>query len=198
MITIGITGIIGAGKTIVSQILDILGIPVYDADKEAKRLMLTDVKIKENLIQIFGLNVYKNGIPDKNILSNLVFNSSENRNKINNIVHPVVTSDFKTWVLQKEQENYKITAIESALLFQAKIDKIIDYSIEIICDDETAIARIIARDGSSYNQAKNKIQIQRQQRPENSIADFKIFNNNSRSLILQCVELMEIIKLKTK
>lgn len=198
MITLGITGIIGAGKTTVSQIFNVLGIPVYNADTEAKKLMKTNSEIKQNLIKTYGQSVYKNGIPDKTILSNLVFSSSENRTTINNIVHPVVINDFKTWVLQQNKENYKITAIESALLFQARIDKITDYSIEVICDSETAIERIIARDGTNYNQAKNKIEIQKQQIPENSKADFKISNNDNNSLILQCLELIEIIKSKTK
>jgi dephospho-CoA kinase len=193
MISIGITGIIGSGKSMVSKIFEILNCPVYYADIEAKKLMINNNEIKVNLINVFGADTYVNGIPNKELLSKLVFGNSQNREKVNSIVHPVVLEDFKNWLKHKTYTGNKMAAIESALLYQAKIDIITDYNIEVICSEQTAIKRIMLRDKISKSEATNKIRIQKNQIPRNVKPDFIIENNDSDSILLQCIEIMSKI-----
>jgi dephospho-CoA kinase len=178
MISIGITGIIGSGKSKVSKILEILDCPVYYADIEAKKLMIDNNEIKFNLIREFGADTYINGIPNKELISKLVFGNNQNREKVNSIIHPIVIDDFKNWIKLNSSTTKTMVAIESALLYYAKIDKITDYIIEVICSEHIAVQRIKFRDNISEAEAINKIRIQKNQIPKNANPDFIIENND--------------------
>ena len=112
MTSIGITGIIGSGKSMLSQVFRSMDIPVYDADSRAKSLMNSNLQIKESLVSCFGENTYTNGTINKDYLRKIVFGSEENRKTINSIVHPAVKQDFIDW---RNAQNSNITAIESAI-----------------------------------------------------------------------------------
>lgn len=190
MISIGITGIIGSGKSMVSKIFEIFDCPVYYADLEAKKLMISNDDIKLKLISEFGSNTYINGMPNKEVISKLVFGDSTNREKVNSIVHPVVIEDFKNWLKHQSIAGIKVAAIESALLYHSKIDSITDYNIEVTCSEQTLIQRIMLRDKISEADAINKIIIQKNQIPKNSKPDYIIKNNDSDSLLLQYLDIM--------
>jgi dephospho-CoA kinase len=196
MISIGITGIIGSGKSMVSKIFETLDFPVYYADNEAKKLMIENNEIKTNLINEFGANIYINGIPNKEHISRLVFGDSQNREKVNSIVHPVVIDNFKNWLKFNAIAGKKMVAIESALLYHAKIDKITDFNIEVICSEHIAVQRIKFRDNISEEEAINKIRIQKNQVNNNARPDFIIENNDSDSLILQCLDILTKINVQ--
>jgi dephospho-CoA kinase len=191
MISIGITGIIGSGKSMVSKIFEILDCPVYYADIEAKKLMTTNQSIKFSLISEFGSETYINGVPNKDFISKLVFDDNRNREKVNSIIHPVVIEDFKNWLIHKSSFGIKMVSIESALLYPAKIDSITDINIEVTCSEQTAVQRIILRDNISRADAIKKIIIQKNQMPKNYKPDYIIKNNDSDSLILQCLEILQ-------
>ena len=116
MTSIGITGIIGSGKSMLSQVFRSMDIPVYDADYRAKSLMNSNLQIKESLVSCFGENTYTNGTINKDYLRKIVFGSEENRKTINSIVHPAVKQDFIDW---RNAQNSNITAIESAIIFDS-------------------------------------------------------------------------------
>lgn len=193
MISIGITGIIGSGKSMVSKIFEILEYPVYYADNEAKKLMISNDDIKVNLVNEFGGETYINGIPNKEFISKLVFGNNKNREKVNAIVHPVVIEDFENWLKLKSIVGVKIAVIESALLYQAKINRITNYTIEVICSEQTAVQRITLRDKISEADAINKIRIQKNQIPKDAKSDFIIENNDPDSILLQCLDIISKI-----
>jgi dephospho-CoA kinase len=92
---IGITGGIGAGKSIVCRIFNCLGIPVYDADGHAKELMTTDVILISNIKKEFGeLSFSTDGSLNRDYLSRTVFNDREKLSKLNSLVHPRVGADY--------------------------------------------------------------------------------------------------------
>ena len=97
MKTVGITGGIGSGKSVVSTILKILKYPVYDSDSQAKQLMITSPVIKSELKTLIGDDVYVGDIINKPLLSSYIFSSEENREKVNSIVHPQVRIHFSEW-----------------------------------------------------------------------------------------------------
>ena len=95
---IAIIGGIGSGKSVVSQILRVMGFPVYDCDAEAKRLMDNSQKIKSRIVDAFGEESLLNGQLNRPYLATMVFGHPENLKKLNGIVHPEVHADFEQWV----------------------------------------------------------------------------------------------------
>ena len=87
---VGLTGGIGSGKTTVAKMFHELGVSIYIADIEAKKLMHSSEALKSELITAFGEETYIDGALNRSYLSNIVFNKPEALQKINAIVHPKV------------------------------------------------------------------------------------------------------------
>src|SRR5690554_5634244 len=95
---IGITGGIGSGKSMVAKIFALLGIPIYDADTEAKKLMTSDEVLMQSIVEAFGeASYYKDGSLNRSYLSRHVFNNSENASLLNSLVHPRVSNHYQNW-----------------------------------------------------------------------------------------------------
>lgn len=181
MISIGITGIIGSGKSMLSQVFRSMDIPVYDADSKAKILMNNNVQIKEALIENFGEDTYTNGAINKEYLRKIVFGNEENRRLVNSIVHPAVKRDFIEW---QQNTGTKITAIESAILFDAKLEDILDHIIFVDAPEDVMVGRICLRDKVSEDVAISKIRMQRKNSGREK-CDYIFFNDRDHSLIEQ-------------
>src|SRR4051812_48778221 len=96
---IGITGGIGSGKSLVSKIFHVLGVPIYDADSRAKNLMTTDGILVSQIEKEFGVLSYNSdGALNSAHISKLVFNNPDRLNVLNGLVHPRVAEDYKQWV----------------------------------------------------------------------------------------------------
>lgn len=171
MIVVGLTGGIGAGKTTVANFFKELGVPIYIADTEAKRLMHTSKKIKKLLIQEFGKNVYLDNKLNRTFLAAIVFNDTEKLAAINAIVHPTVANSFKRWV-NKQKAPYVIQ--ENAILYENNTAGKFDYIICVTAPIEERIKRVIKRDGTTRSKvlARIKNQISDQEKIKNS--DFVI------------------------
>ena len=104
MIRLGITGGIGSGKSVVSKVLRLMGIPVYDCDSKAKELMRNDPDLRKSLIGIAGKDVYNDdgGINVK-YLSSFLFSDKGNRALVDSVVHPCVKSDFLRWTDERDE-----------------------------------------------------------------------------------------------
>lgn len=181
MISIGITGIIGSGKSMLSQVFRSMDIPVYDADSKAKILMNNNVQIKEALIGNFGEDTYTNGAINKEYLRKIVFGNEENRRLVNSIVHPAVKRDFIEW---QQNIGTKITAIESAILFDAKLEDILDHIIFVDAPEDVMVGRICLRDKVSEEVAISKIRMQRKNSGREK-CDCIFINDRNHSLIEQ-------------
>lgn len=116
-IKIGITGGIGSGKSMVSRLLEVLGVPVYISDLETKRLMASDSLIREELSALLGAEVYAGGTLNKPLLASYLFGSPEHAKEINCIVHPRVKEDFRRWTQCRTA--FPIVGIESTILVEA-------------------------------------------------------------------------------
>jgi dephospho-CoA kinase len=191
MIKIGICGIIGSGKSIVSKILEVLGIAVYDSDRQAKLLMNKDKFIIASLKKRFGENIYISSQLNKSMLRELIFLDESNRKTVNSIVHPAVVSDFLLWTKNQSAE---IVAIESALLHEANMSTHVDWIINVIADKELLLQRITSRDNTSVSTVEAIIKSQESNYEHNKNADFTIYNNEYDSVILQTLAIIEKIK----
>ena len=115
----GLTGGIGSGKSFVAKRFELLGVPVYYADKEAKRLMYQDSQLKSSIKTLLGKKAYhNNGRPNRSYIAKKIFNDKDLLGGINKLVHPAVKLDFEIWA---EQQHSKYVLEESALIFEHKI-----------------------------------------------------------------------------
>lgn len=191
MIRLGITGGIGSGKSYVSQLLSSqFGIPVYDCDREAKRLIATDSGIREALQELVGRDAYtEDGALDKTILAQYLFASADHATLVNAIIHPVVRMDFRSWCQQQQSE---VVAMESAILYESGFDSEVDKVLLVDAPLETRIQRAMLRDGSSREQVVSRIALQ-----DGSLAREKaefLLQNDGRPINDELQTIINIIK----
>src|SRR5215831_1852923 len=123
---IGLTGGMGSGKSTVAKIFEVLAIPVYYADDEAKRLMNEDPQLKEQIQLHFGREAYVNGILDRKYIAGIVFNNRKQLELLNSLVHPATLRDGERWMLQQTTP-YAVK--EAALIFESGTQQMLDYVI---------------------------------------------------------------------
>ncbi|MDO4186242.1 MAG: dephospho-CoA kinase [Bacteroidales bacterium] len=191
MIRLGITGGIGSGKSVVSKLLRIMDVPVYDSDTESKRLTVQDATIRQQLIDWVGPSVYlADGSLNRPYFASCVFSSSENASKANAIIHPVVKRDFLEWVERQEQAGHQLCAIESAILYEAKFEDVVEAVVMVSASLDTRIQRTMQRDGASYEVVMERIKRQMDDAEKIQKADFVIYNEEDRPLIPQLSEII--------
>lgn len=176
MKTIGITGGIGSGKSYVSDILRReFGIPVYDCDKEAKRLTATDPDIRRRLIRLVGPEVFNGQELNKKLLADYLFANPENARKVNAIIHPAVQEDFKLWAGRQQKP---ITALESAILFESGFNGLVDKVILVDAPEDVRLKRAMLRDTATEAQIRTRMKMQSAEANKDK-ADFIIDNNTA-------------------
>ena len=184
---IGITGGIGSGKTFVSNIFSKLGIPVFNADSQAKNYMAHDSKLINKIQNIFGYQIYENGILQKESLAKLIFNNKNNLEKLNQLVHPLVKKKFNHWC--KEQTS-KIVIKETAILFESNSHLDIDKIICISSNLETRVNRVILRDNTSREKVLSRVRSQMSQDQKEKLSDFVILNDGIELLLPQIIKII--------
>lgn len=189
-IQVGITGGIGSGKSLICRVFDSLGIPLYDADSRAKRLMTTDRILVEQIKKEFGNLSYRpDGDLNKEHLRK-AFSVPEELKKLNALVHPRVAADYKGWVDQQVGSKYVIK--EAALLIESGSVNDLDYLIVVVAPKAMRIQRILKRDPQrSLLEIENIITSQTSDEEKIKMADEVIVNDGSRLVIPQVLELHE-------
>ena len=188
MIKIGITGGIGSGKSTVSNIFKVLGIPVFDADSAAKQLMQNDESLKENLQKEFGNDVYVNGQLNRKYLAEIVFKDTYKLEKLNAIVHPIAIEAGLQWAA-KQTTAYIVK--EAALLFEAGSGFNLDYIIGVFAPQNLRIKRVMDRDAISKEEVVARIDKQIDETIKMKLCDFVIVNDEQQMVIPQVLKLHE-------
>lgn len=184
---IGLTGGIGSGKSYVAKVFKALGVPFYDADKEAKELMNTNSAIKNALILEFGKQVYDiEGHLDRTYLASQVFRDKERLDKLNAIVHPIVIQHGEDWALS---QNFPYSLKEAALLFESGSYKKLDYTILVTAPTDMRIARVMQRDTITREEVLDRINKQLPDEEKQKLADFIIVNDGLTPLLPQILPL---------
>ena len=186
-IKIGLTGGIGAGKTFVSAIFSKLGIPVFNADYEAKRCMSEVEPLKNKIQDLFGDKVYKNGILQYRFLADIVFNDSQMLEELNKLVHPVVRKCFEDWC---SEQNSDIVIKEAAILFESKSYKSLDKVICVSAPENTRVDRVVRRDSCSRIQVLSRMARQLPQSEKESHSDFIIVNDGLELIVPQIIKII--------
>src|SRR5574344_767674 len=188
-IKIGITGGIGSGKSVVSHLLRLLDIPVYDCDSRSKILLNTDAELKEALCTAVGPNLYTENGLDKTILAAYIFGNPQHLDKVNSIVHPAVKRDFYHWVSQIQSEK-SLVGLESAILIDAGFSDAVDILVNVTAPVELRIQRAVARDHSSAELIRKRIASQISDEERCRQADYIIYNDDVRPIIPQLHQLL--------
>ena len=176
MFSIGLTGSIGAGKTFVADIMKTNhNFKIYNSDLCAKKIINNDKSVIDSIKSNFGNQSYINGKFNTKLISKIVFENELELKKLNNIVHPRVFEDFKTYKLKHSN---KIIVVESALLFETGMYKSNDYNILIICPDRIKIERVLKRDKSSRENILKILNTQWNDSKKAGLADFVMENIN--------------------
>lgn len=179
---IGLTGGIGSGKTTIANYYASLGIPVYIADDEAKKLMESQDIINQ-LLLAFGNIILDNGIIDKNQLAKIVFQNPEKLKTLNSIIHPAVKKNFNKWLLLHQTS--PIVIKEAAILFESGSYKDCDAVITVTAPLEERIKRIINRDNTTREAVVNRIKNQWTDDERISKSDYVIINTSVNEAIKQ-------------
>ena len=193
VIKIGITGGIGSGKSFFSSRLKEYGIPVFDSDSEAKKLMLVSPFIVSSLKSLLGDNVYIDGKLNKSLIADYIFSSPTNAHKINSIVHPCVKKEFLSWVNEHFNSGDRIVAIESAILLESGFNDIVDKVVTVHAPLELRISRVMKRDHTSREKVLERINSQMSDDERNQRADFVIENDGLTPLDEQIERLFSIL-----
>lgn len=170
---VGLTGGIGSGKTTVGKMFTELGIPVYDSDLEAKRLMQSSKKLKKAITELFGNEAYIDDKLNKTYISTLVFKNQNLLKKLNAIVHPAVKKHFKSWT-KKQGTPYVIQ--EAAIIFENASHESYDKVILVTSPQSIRIQRVMNRDGYAEEKVRDRMQNQWEDARKAALADFVIEN----------------------
>lgn len=188
MLKIGLTGNIGSGKTTVSKIFELLGVPVFYADDAAKNVMVTDQILIGDIKSAFGgLSYFDDGCLNRKHIAGIVFNDAEQLAKLNAIVHPATFRAFDEWLKQIKDAPYILK--EAALLFESDSYKMCDYSILVKAPLEIRIKRVMQRDGLSRAEVESRDSKQFSEEKKTVLADFLIKNDNVQLVIPQVLKL---------
>lgn len=185
---IGLTGGIGSGKTYVATLLKAMAYPVFSSDESAKNLMQFDPEIKNELVKIFGPDIYINGEINSTFLAGAIFSDDTLRSKINALIHPAVRRNFDQWA---KKQTSLLVFNEAAILCETGAYAEFDACILVSAPDEIKIKRIMERNSCSRADAEARMAAQWNDAEKIKCCDFEIINSGDRPLLLQVEQIMD-------
>ena len=187
----GLTGNIGSGKSTVARVFEMLGCAVFYSDAVAKQVYF-DPAIQKQVIGLLGTEAYLDANTlHKNFISQKIFSNTDLLQKLNAIIHPAVVEEFKRFA---KQHAGKVILKETALLFEARLNKEVDKIVVVESPDALRIKRVMQRDGLTEEQVKGKMRSQLSQEEKIKHADFVIHNDEEALLIPQILEIYHQLK----
>ena len=190
---IGLTGGIGSGKTTVANYFQELGIPVYIADVEGKKITESP-KILKSIKDAFGSAVFDEERLNRQKVSQIVFNDSEKLKQLNSIIHPEVEKHFMNWV--NNHSNFSLVVKETALLFESGSYKKCDFVITVIAPLEDRINRVIKRDAITRENVLKRIDNQWSDEDRIRNSHYIIDNTDRKTIERQVKEILKKITIQ--
>jgi dephospho-CoA kinase len=190
MLKVGITGGIGSGKSTVSRIFELLGIPVYYADTAAKEIMHTDSELKAKVQEHFGADIYKNGVLDRAALGKIVFNDKEQLELLNSLVHPATIRHSDEWA-NRQTAPYVLK--EAALLFESGSSQSLDKIIGVFAPQPLRLLRVMKRDNATREEVLARMNKQIDENIKMRLCDYVIHNDEQQMVIPQVLALHETL-----
>ena len=177
---IGLTGSIASGKSTVSKMLSKLGFPIIDADLIARIVVEKGSKTLESITESFGEEVIADdGSLHREKLGEIIFTNPSKRKQLNDIIHPAIRAEM---LRQKEElikEGHPTIVMDIPLLFESKLSHYVDKILVVTVTEEIQLARLMARNNYSLEEAKARIQSQLPLSIKEKGADAVIYNNGT-------------------
>ncbi|MDZ4205258.1 MAG: dephospho-CoA kinase [Bacteroidales bacterium] len=185
MMKIGLTGNIGSGKTLVSLVFEALGIPVFNADEEAKKL-INSPPILSKLDKKFGMCVKDSeGKLNHKVLADIIFADPEALAFVNAIVHPAVRNCFNEWCQSYSHESFVI--FEAAILIETSFYKQLDKIVLVKAPENIRMQRVVDRDRIFPEKVLARMKNQWSEEEKQKFAHFVIINDGSNPVVAQCL-----------
>jgi len=191
MFRVGLTGGIGSGKSTVAHVFEILGTPVYYADKEAKRLMNEDPEIRRQLVEHFGQQAYADNMLNRRFIAEIVFRDKDKLQLLNSLVHPITIARAEEWM---RQHNTPYVIKEAALIFESGSQDNLDYVIGVSAPLSVRIQRTMERDAVTREEVLSRMKNQIQESIKMRLCDFVIRNDEQHLVLPQVLVLHEKLK----
>ena len=190
---IGITGGIGSGKSVIAKQLREMGYAVYDTDSEAKRLIVEDAHVRKQMEQLFGEEVYRNGVYQTAVVAQRVFTDKSFLPQLSAIVHPAGRTDIEGWLLENGGRDSEVCFIECAILYQAGFDSLCDKVVAVTAPEDIRMERVIARDHSTIDKVRARM---RAQNAEQDLlrADIVVNNDGEIPISTLCEQILHEAK----
>jgi len=176
MLKVGVTGNIGSGKSIICDMFNAYGIPIYNADLETRNLMETNDEIIRQVKKEFGEQSYLNNKLNRPYISQIVFSDAHKLQTLNAITHPKVIEHAQKW-MDKQTTPYTIK--EAALIFESGSAKGLDIIIGVAAPLSIRIQRVMKRDGLSREDIMKRMDKQMDQDIKMKLCDIVIYNNDN-------------------
>jgi dephospho-CoA kinase len=184
----GLTGNIGSGKSTVARILLDKGIPVVDADQLAREVVLSGTPALAEIAARFPGVVSPQGVLDRKALAARVFADEVERRALNAIVHPRIAEKTAARMAELAAAGTPVAIYEAALVVENGLQEALDGLIVVAAPEAVRLARLLARDGMTEQEARARMAAQLPQERKVALADFVIDNAGSREALLAQVE----------
>lgn len=187
---IGLTGGIGSGKSAIAKQLREMGYAVYDTDCEAKRLIVGDAIVRQQMEDVFGKEVYADGVYQTAVVAQRVFADRWLLDQLNAIVHPAVKRDIMRWTAEGEGE---LQFVECAILYQAGIDSLCDKVVAVTAPEDVRLERVIARDHSTIDEVRARMRAQEIEK-DLQRADLVVNNDGKTEIMVICLQIQDFFR----
>jgi len=189
---IAVTGNIGSGKSTFCNYLESKGFKVLRADDISKETLITDEKVRTEIIKNFGEETFMGGKLNKKYLAEQVFSDPKKVQVINSILHPVVIQKLNEQI-EILIVNEKIVFVEAALIYEANMEGLFDYVVLISSELRNRFKRKEKSDNYTFEKFKNREENQIKEEEKSKRADFEFKNDGSIEELEQKAELLLII-----
>ena len=192
MLCLGITGGIGSGKSYVSHIFSALGIPVYEADYQARSLYERDNRLRLALIALLGGDIYQDGVLQREVMAAKIFSNDMLLEEVNRLVHPAVMLDFTIW-RRRAQREAPYVIMESAIILETPFASAMDKVLTVSTPVALRFERLFRRDAASLEDSQRRMERQWSDAMREAKADFVVYSDGKNPLLPQVLEIHRIM-----
>lgn len=190
MTRVGLTGGIGSGKTTVARVFRSLGIPVFEADAEGRRILSEEPEVIDAVARRFGRDILRDGVVERRALASVVFKEQAALSDLNAIIHPAVRKGFSRW---SDEQEAPYVLMESAIMVDSGSSKLMDRIVLVTAPEELRIERVMARDGVDAAQVKVRMDNQLGEEQRLAVAQYVIHNDDTQLVIPQVLSVHEAL-----
>ena len=188
MYKIGITGGIASGKTTAAIFFQDKGAFIFNADQEAKSIIISDKTVQNKIIKYYGNQVITKNNLDLKKLGKVAFNSKINQKFLNNLIWPILKLIIKKKMNIAEINNKNIFVVDAALLIEANFIELFDHILLISTTEKNRIERALKRKIISKNEIKKRISLQMKDKEKENNVNYTIYNNGSEEDYYESLE----------